>query len=333
MRLRDACSPQRLRRLAGEPSYGRGEDYAAERRVERLSAGDDAATAMVAGTTAYRVELRIDADGRLQGSCTCPVGDGGAFCKHCVAVGLAVHGRSGADTDGLRAYVSGRSHDELVEIVLRAATRDPVLRDGLELDAAAQTGEPVEALGAAIDDAAHVDGFVRWDEAWAYAERLDAVLDALERRLGAGHAGELVELTERFLAAVWAQAGEVDDNGGAVASCLERAAALHLAACREAVPEPVALAERLFAMETAEERLEDAMPRYAEILGDVGRARYAELADAAWDGKPSSTLARIMEHLAGDDVDRLVAIKARRLEHGWGLPRDRHAAARRGPAR
>jgi hypothetical protein len=34
--LRDACSPARLKQLAGRPSYQRGERYAAERRVMLL---------------------------------------------------------------------------------------------------------------------------------------------------------------------------------------------------------------------------------------------------------------------------------------------------------
>jgi hypothetical protein len=198
--------------------------------------------------------------------------------------------------------------------------RDRVLRDSLQLDLAAAAGDAADALAAAIDDAAFVANDLRWDEVWAYADRLDAVLAALERRLAGGHAAEVVALAERFVAAVAAQLEYVDDSSGTVGSTLARAEVLHLAACGEAAPDPVALAERLFQLETSTHVFEDALDTYSDLLGEAGRARYAELADAAWaDGPQSGTLERIMERLAAGDLDRLVAIKARTLEHerGW----------------
>jgi uncharacterized Zn finger protein len=316
--LHDACSPERLRALAGARSYERGEEYAVEGRVERLAVGVDSAMATVAGSSPYRVALRLDQARGLRGSCSCPMGEDGAFCKHCVAVGLAVAGRAGAGHDELRAYLASRPHAELVELVLGALRHDPVLRDGLQLDMAAQAGDPTEALTAAIDDAAFVPDYVRWDDAWAYAERLDAVLAALERRLAAGQAGEVVDLADRFVTAVEAQLEYVDDSSGAVGSTLARAEALHLAACRQASPDALVLAERLFELETSTDLFDAALDTYADVLGEAGRARYAELADAAWaTGTPSWTLARIMERLADGDVDRLVAIKACTLQHSW----------------
>ena len=177
--------------------------------------------------------------------------------------------------------------------------------------AAACDGGP-EALAAAIDDAAFLAEELRWDEVWAYAEGLDAVLEALERRLAGGHAAELIGLVERFATTVVRHLELVDDSSGAVGSTLARAEALHLVACRQAAPDPVALAERLFALETTTDLFEDALETHGEALGEPGRARYAELAEAAWQTAPSSwTLQRIMERLADGDVDRLLAIKAR----------------------
>jgi len=71
--------------MAGGRSYQRGEDYFAADRVGALLEHDGAVTAKVRGTRAYRVELWAQED-TLGFSCTCPVGDEGAFCKHCVAV-------------------------------------------------------------------------------------------------------------------------------------------------------------------------------------------------------------------------------------------------------
>ena len=110
----------------------------------------------------------------------------------------------------------------------------------------------------------------------------------------------------------------MDDSSAAVGSSHPRAQELHLAACRQAAPDAVALAERLFELETSTDLFEDALDTHAEVLGKAGRARYAELADAAWvAGPPSWRLKQIMERLAAGDVDRLVAIKARTVEHGW----------------
>ena len=316
--MRDLCSPDRLRRLAGGRSFERGEDYVLEGRVERVAVAEGSVWATVIGAAPYRVGLRRDRAGALTGSCTCPVGEEGAFCKHCVAVGLAVAGDAGPTRDHVRAYVSSRTHAELVELVLGALERDGVLRDSLQLEMATAAGDGREALAVAIDEAAFVAYELRRDQMWEYAERLDAVLDALERRQAGGYAAEVVALAERFATAVASQLEYVDDSSGAVAATIARAQELHLAACRQAAPDPVALAERLFELETSADLFEDALEAHADVLGEAGRVRYAELAGAAWAaGPPSLRLTRIMERLAAGDVDRQVAIKARTAQHGW----------------
>ena len=78
---------QNLRRLAGPRFYERGVNYAITGRVIRLVRLRRSVEASVHGTARYRVELWIE-EGELTGSCTCPMGDKGYFCKHCVAVGL-----------------------------------------------------------------------------------------------------------------------------------------------------------------------------------------------------------------------------------------------------
>ncbi|HET6547557.1 MAG TPA: hypothetical protein VFG79_03800 [Solirubrobacter sp.] len=227
-------------------------------------------------------------------------------------------GDAGPSGDELRAYVSSRTHAELVEIVLGAFGRYGVLRDSLRLEMAAAARDGQEALAVAIDEVAFVAYELRWDQVWEYAERLDGVLDALERRLAAGHAPEAVALAERFATAVASHLEHVDDSSGAVTATIARAQELHLAACHQAAPDPVALAERLFELETSADLFEDALETHADVLGEAGRVRYAELADAAWAaGPPSWRLTRIMERLAAGDVDRLVAIKARMVQHGW----------------
>lgn len=306
-RLRDACAPDRLRRLAGERSWERGEEYAAAGRVSGVVMDGSTATATVAGGERYRVRLRLDAGGELEGACTCPVGAEGRFCKHCVAAALSLC--AAEERDELREHLAALPHDELVELALQALERDETLRTRVTL-----TMRGDGDLAAAIDEAARVPDFVRWGEAWEHAERLDAVLDAVEAD-GDRHA--VVELAERFARVVEAELGNVDDSAGVVGDTIVRAWEIHRAACADTRPEPVGLAERLFALEQRSDFVEDVLDRYGEVLGTAGRERYRELAEAAWAQSPDPKLQRIMERLAAGDVDRVVAIRARTLAHGW----------------
>ncbi len=73
--------------LAGSRSFQRGGGYLdAVASVDEVPGG---VVATVYGTEAYEVRL-VDDGGRLDGSCDCPFGVEGNFCKHCVAVGLTL---------------------------------------------------------------------------------------------------------------------------------------------------------------------------------------------------------------------------------------------------
>ena len=80
-----------LKIVAGPRSYDRGLDYLSQ--VKRLDFDGQEITATVYGSDAYEVCLTVDGDrGRdvvLAGDCSCPFGQEGNFCKHCVATGLA----------------------------------------------------------------------------------------------------------------------------------------------------------------------------------------------------------------------------------------------------
>lgn len=76
-----------LRILAGPRSYERGEGYAAEGYVHSITEYKGKLVATVTGTHDYQVKLWIEHDA-LESSCTCPMGEMGEFCKHCVATAL-----------------------------------------------------------------------------------------------------------------------------------------------------------------------------------------------------------------------------------------------------
>jgi uncharacterized Zn finger protein len=128
-----------LWRLAGKSSYERGEGYV--EAVVDLRPTADGVRATVHGYEPYRVSLSW-ADGRLVGDCSCPYGAEGAFCEHCVAVGLNwIDGDTGEQptapsADELREYVQSLDHGTLVDLLCEQAADDEVLHQRLSLQAA-----------------------------------------------------------------------------------------------------------------------------------------------------------------------------------------------------
>ena len=75
-------------KLAGEPSFARGETYFREGRVLTLARHEMSLTGLVRGSDRYLVRLWVG-DNNLAFACTCPQGQESVFCKHAVAVALA----------------------------------------------------------------------------------------------------------------------------------------------------------------------------------------------------------------------------------------------------
>ena len=140
-----ALTGRALRRLASDVSFERGQSYFLNGNVRSVVEHAGVLTASVSGTGLYRVRLSAEA-GELLSECPCPMGAEGAFCKHCVAVGLAWlagrnkgsrHGEPPIVTlDDARAYLSRQSKERLVELLLEQAAGDERLRERLLMQAA-----------------------------------------------------------------------------------------------------------------------------------------------------------------------------------------------------
>ncbi len=295
--LAHLLSERHLRRLAGERSFERGVDYLEAGCVTRLARSEERVEARVQGTRSYRVELWV-ADGELASSCSCPIGESGAFCKHCVAVGLLPPGSGEAGAPGtttitlddVRSHLASLPGEELVELLIEEAREDERLLDRLRLRAAAGGGViDMAAFRDAIDRAIDPGGFVPYAEAYDYSRTLEEMIDSLHALLDRGHAAEAVELVEYCCSAIQQAGGMVDDSDGRLGVAFDRLQRLHLEACERADLEPVQLAERLFElMMTSEyELFYDAIKHYVPLLGAVGRRRYAELARAEWERLPT----------------------------------------------
>lgn len=332
-----------LRRMAGERSFQRGEAYFAGGQVVSLTEHEGTVTAKVEGTRAYRVKLWPE-DGEPGFSCTCPVGQDGAFCKHCVAVGLAWLQQAdpkaagpAVTMDDVRAYLAARDKSALVDLLMEQAMDDDRLRQRLFLQAAVTgaEGPDVATYRRVIDEAVKAGDFVDYHDAYDYASGIEDAVDAIEGLLDTGHAAEVIELAEYALEAVEEAIGYVDDSDGNMGGILARLQDIHLKACRKARPDPEALARRLFHWEltTDWDTFGGAAETYADILGPKGLDVYRELVEAEWAGVPflgpgqndpekygrRFRITRIMETLARrtGDVEAIVAIRQRDLSSAY----------------
>src|SRR5205807_6710729 len=118
----------KVRALAGDLWFARGEAYFQEGRVRDLTERHGKLSAIVSGTEDYRVRLWVEGDD-LCYSCNCPLGDDEQFCKHCVAVALAwlqtskeekdfpIQRRESPEND-LRVFLEQQEKDSLIAMLL-----------------------------------------------------------------------------------------------------------------------------------------------------------------------------------------------------------------------
>lgn len=337
-------APKKLRRLAGERSFGRGETYFLEGAVRSLRGRGGGIEAMVQGTRTYRVRLWPE-DGTLEHDCTCPIGREGDFCKHCVAVGLTWHaGETGGETgktadrtpvaeEDFRGYLAGLEKEELVSLLLDRAFEDERLHRRLAVRAAAasRATPDLPALKQAFDGALRADGFAPYREVHDYASGIEEMIDTLEGLLQAGEARSVIELSEHGVESLEEGLEYAEDSEGEWEGLLQRLQELHLEACRRERPDPSDLAERLFELEldSSYGAFHRAVHVYADVLGETGQATYRRLAEAEWARVPALTpgnddsmryggryqITAIMEGIARTfaDLDALVAVKSRDL--------------------
>jgi uncharacterized Zn finger protein len=120
--------------LAGTKSYDRGLGYLDA--VDHLETDGTDVYATVQGNDLYEVQLHLRRSG-VRGSCDCPWGEEGNFCKHCVAVALVYlyeleHGGDIPQRLDLRPYLEAMDHNKLVDLLIEAANSSRNLRRHLE---------------------------------------------------------------------------------------------------------------------------------------------------------------------------------------------------------
>lgn len=292
---------------AGQRSFDRGEDYYEKNLVSGLIRDGDMLAATVQGSYDYQVKLWIE-DHDLYYSCTCPVGERGEFCKHCVAVGLqwlyggseksevrSAGGRGGRTMDDVRNFLEGREKGELIDMVVKLAMSDQDLRESLLLKASAVSPEGVDvaSISRALDNALTLE--MQYDERYDYdyegepeafdTKKVDRALDALSALVDAGHGAVAMDLSEHALRRIEKELSESDYEIEDTENIIGQIESIHHAACFLTKLDPCGLAQKLFKWTMSSERgvFANAVDDYSDVLGEDGIACYQELAEKEWN--------------------------------------------------
>ncbi len=232
--------------------------------------------------------------------------------------------------------LQAEEHETLVRMLLEWAKDDARLHEKVLLYTACRSDPEtaVAAAGRAFEDAVAVHGFVHYREAWGWAQDVNDAVSSFEQLLNAGQAPAAIELCESALQTLVRAVESVNDSDGHLGTLRDRLQDIHFRACKDATPDPIALAKRLFQWELGGglDAFRGAVIRYSEILGAQGMKAYRQLAEEKWNTVPTRDakspesgwsehfeITHIMESLAeaSGDVDELVGVMSRDLSHPY----------------
>lgn len=333
--------------LAGDKVFARGLQYHRKGAVEKISVRDDAYCAQVIGSEVYRTRLHWNEG--LDGDCDCPAAEDG-FCKHQVALGLAVLAgegsrvgqattrirRSGArddvavDDDTLVArWLSSLPAARLAELVIRNTVMDAGRWRALVAQAQAAIASP-EAARDAVKTLIGSPRFLDWRRTREYAHRLEALFDIFDSRSGdPALVMSLMLFALKKLVSIYTK---IDDSAGSVGDVGARVGQRILETAQAfTVPQP-ALAKEVFAVLILDDwRSLDPLASLTPALGPKGMADLQAMAEKRlsslpvpkrqWDPDDDDYrhALRILEQVleAQGDIDALIDLKTRTLVSGY----------------
>jgi len=292
--LSEVLTRRTLEGLASRESFEQGRRTFFQGRVKALKESDGVVTASVRGADWYDVKLWV-VNEKLTGSCTCASGRFGQFCGHCVAAGAAWIVSQGfcadepvasGSTEAIRKHLDALPRKKLVDMLMAQAKRDSALRQKLaQVAVRSHRGDP--EFG---DLRYEVERATRVTEPWHVmrdrdrVRKLEPVLDALGRKLGAGHAAGVRELAQLGLERTAEAAGETCDPDSELGQVADRFLSLHRNACEAARPDPIELARWVFdfEMDFLNRAYEGMVFRYLDLIEERGLAFYRKLAEGGW---------------------------------------------------
>lgn len=299
-----------LREAASPSSFELGERCVDA--VANLRLRNGALHATVHGEEPFRVRLGIGPGG-LDGLCTCPDADGGAFCPHLVAVGLAKLVGAGASTDiegedaataELRGHLAQFEHRELVELLLDLAVEDEQVEAGLRaatlrrllLPEKPPTEATVERhVYALLPPAGSPDHLTALD----YAERIAELTDMTVEAQDAGLIAAAVWVAQYSVTRIEEVGLDVPDSAGELAEAVFDLAQSHAEACAELPNASDGLASWLVDRQLGTVFGECfVVADYADALGEAGIAAYGGLLHEHATNGWAADVARLSNDLA-----------------------------------
>ncbi|SDJ26234.1 SWIM zinc finger [Ferrimonas sediminum] len=111
-----------LEQLAGHRSAVRGQNYFNEGRVTQVTRIGDQVVGVVEGRQRYSVTLSLVQDS-IDGECSCPASEHSEFCKHCVAVALALSAQEQAPK-WLISHLKRLKKEQLIQALINEISAD-----------------------------------------------------------------------------------------------------------------------------------------------------------------------------------------------------------------
>jgi SWIM zinc finger len=317
-----------LRGLAGSRSFERGLDYVGQ--VADLDVTETEITATVSGTDDYDVCL-VPGDQGLQWDCSCPFGQEGFFCKHCVAVGLVALEPDSRDRvsatrarrDSIDAWLESLPREDLVAELRGLLEGDHDLRQRFELRAAAASGDTLAIRRTTRElITPRGGGYLAYDEADAYCGRVYEVAATIDNLAQAGAGEQAIQAAREAIGELGRAFEHLDDSSGSVGGAARELLAAHLRACQAAPPEPESLARYLGRLVLHDPfGIAPDLSDYAGLLGAAGLARLREQITAAGASTANPADRPVLESLlrAEGNLDGVIGLRAASLDdYGWG---------------
>ena len=339
-------------------SHGRGLAYYEDEAVDQLNVLGTTARAFVNGTNRYRVSVGIKNNEPIF-SCSCPVGIRDEFCKHVVALVYAWGEYNANDIDSsvsdeeqqLEKYFESLSKKDLIKIISSSCDKDELLKCSLLVKAAKDNSREkldVCYVKKFLKKSFETDGFVDYNQAWSFAEKINQSLDLLEQSLDSGCYRECVNLAEYSMKLADETCLSMDDSAGHMSQIFERIEQIHLSACEGAKLDSEELAKRLLqlAWNASFSQFSNCLETHKEVLGQDGLQAFKRLVEEAWEKVPikmpeerpqlgfiseeylkrESAIGRsVLEYFmtkfaeASKDTDLLIAVKSKDLSYAHNV--------------
>jgi hypothetical protein len=315
-----------LLRFAGQRSFDRGVAYAREGRVRLTKHTEHELAGIVRGSARYSCRI-VSREDESIARCDCPVAAEEDWCKHTVALAIAVRQEgSVSSTDELFEFLSKQPAERLVQWLLEFAHEHHEIERVLELRRA--EADPA-LLRKSLQQLLKTGTYLDWKQSIAFARRLDMALDAL-RSLDPG-TQESFEQMEWLLLRLLKIYSRSDDSSGAIGERIHRVADMYIEALTASVaPRPRSWAAMLLQLKREDEwgflplgaiwsaLTEPVQDAYAALV-EKNTAASAHV-DYGGDPMPGAALAEELYTVRGD-LEALVAFLARDLSSEWSYER------------